>query len=610
MDSNENYKLSSIVLVYNGEKYLRECLDSLVNQTLDNMEIILVNDASTDDSLAICKEYAANYKNIKIIDKKVNEGLAITGNTGIEAAKGEYIILVDNDDIIPPYAYERLYNKAKETNADIVTGKANFLIGDYQYQMNDYELSAWKNEHTIKSAKEFSEIYHDAFYWNKIIRKKLITENDIKLPKGMIYADRKFVHLCFIYADTISIIPDCVYIWRQRNSEEDTSLSMKRREVSNYINRIDSYEDELDKFTSYDENYFKIFMRRIIVPIMGILESEEFKQVFFDRANKLLSKEAEKYDNIYDNDLDIQLNLYIYLILHGFKEELIDLLKVDLELENNVIFDNGKNYWKLPGFRDSKLKIPDSLFEIKSLRRSFVNFKNLTIQDDLIVFDKIEIPKNFPINKGEIVFIGRTVSDEVLEDNKISFELKALNGEDVPSVFTAEIPTNHLSSVEEYDILIEFEYLNGKSDKFRIAKNNFKEIVNRSEYLHGYLTINNKLSIRTLMTKEAFKIEPTDDSLNLIVNDNITIKKDLEVYVQNKRSHEIVYLTSIENRLFKIEWEYFLDKGSSYDFYMKLNKKSRLNVKSILNYKNISFKNNNVNIKINKTNKGDISLKG
>ena len=173
MDSSENLKLSAIVLVYNSENYLEDCLDSLVNQTLDNMEIILVNDASIDDSLSICKQYAANYEYIRIIDKKVNEGLAITGNTGIEAAKGEYIILVDNDDIIPPYAYEKLYNKAIETNSDIVTGKANFLIGDYQYQMDDYELSVWRNERTIKSAKEFSNIYHDAFYWNKIIRRKL-----------------------------------------------------------------------------------------------------------------------------------------------------------------------------------------------------------------------------------------------------------------------------------------------------------------------------------------------------------------------------------------------------------------------------------------------------
>ena len=221
--------------------------------------------------------------------------------------------------------------------------------------------SVWEKERTIESAKEFSTIFHDAFYWNKIIRRKLILENEIRLPKDMIYADRKFVHLCFIHAKIISIIPDCVYLWRQRNSGEDTSLSMKRRETSNYINRIDSYEQDLDKFTSFDENYFKVIMRRILVPIMGILESEDFKEVFFERAYKLLSKEAEKYEDIYDNELDIQLNLYIYLILHDFKEELINLLKDNIELEKDIIQDDGKNYWNLSLFRNSKIKIPDSI---------------------------------------------------------------------------------------------------------------------------------------------------------------------------------------------------------------------------------------------------------
>jgi glycosyltransferase involved in cell wall biosynthesis len=288
MNPNENYKLSVIVLVYNGGKHLKGCLDSLVNQTLDAIEIILINDASSDDSLSICKEFAQNFSNIKIIDKKENEGLATSGNTGIKAAKGEYIILVDNDDIIPPHAYEKLYNKAKETDADIVVGKANFLIGDYQYEMESYELSAWKQERTIKSAKEFPTIYHDSFYWNKIVRRELISKNDIKLPKeNEIYADRKFGHLCFINANTISIIPDCVYLWRQRKFDKDLSLSSSRREAWNYIKRINSFKDELEKFTSFDENYFKVLMRRVLIPISGILESEEFKEVFFENAYEI-----------------------------------------------------------------------------------------------------------------------------------------------------------------------------------------------------------------------------------------------------------------------------------------------------------------------------------
>jgi glycosyltransferase involved in cell wall biosynthesis len=608
MDSN-NCKLSAIVMVYNGERYLRPCLDSLVNQTLDSMEIILVNDASTDDSLTICKEYAQDFSNVRIINKKENEGLAVTGNTGIEAANGVYIILVDNDDIIPPYAYEKLYNKAKETNSDIVTGKANLLIGNYQYEMNDYETSVWAQERTIKNVKEFSTIFHDAFYWNKIIRRKLISKYNIKLPKDMIYADRKFAHSCFIHADKISIIPDCVYLWRQRSSKSDTSLSMKRREAWNYINRIDSYEIDLDELTSYDENYFKILMRRILVPITGILDSSEFREVFFERSYKLLALEAEKYDDIYDNDLDILLNLYVYLILHDYKEELIKLLKLDIDLQKDIIYENGKNYWNLPCFRNSKLKIPDRIFEIKSLRRSFISFKDLIVEDDYITFENIKIPEHFPITKGEVVFVGRTTKKEILDDNKISFELKPIN-DNISNIFTARIPTNHLNSVEVYDMTFKFEYLNGYNT-FRISKNNFKNIVNNSKNLKGYTTDKNNLSITTLMIDNVFIIEPTQEALNFIINENKVIKNRIKLFVQNRRSHEIVYFTPVENNLFKLEWEYFLDKGSIYDFKIKLKGKSSLLEKALIsNFRNISFKNDNVNIKIFKTNDGNISMKG
>lgn len=616
MNIDNDYKLSAIVLVYNGGEYLRGCLDSLVNQTLDDMEIILVNDASTDDSLSICKEFAQNYSNVKIIDKKENGGLGTSGNIGIKAAKGDYIILVDNDDVIPPYAYEKLYNKAKEADADIVTGKANLLIDKYQYEMDYYERVVWENEMTINSTKEFPTIFRDTFYWNKIVKRKLISQNNIKLPEeNTIYADRKFGHLCFIYANSISIIPDCVYLWRQRISGKDLSLSSSRKEAWNYIKRVNSYEEDLEKFTSSDENYFKVVMRRILVPVAGILESEEFKEVFFEEAYKILSKEAEKYGDIYDNDLDILLNLYVYLILHDFRDEVVKLVKRDtdlqrdIDLQKDILFENGKNYWNLSCFRNSKLKIPDKLFEIKELRSSFVAFNNLTIEDDFITFDQVEIPKNFPIKKGKVVFSGRTTEDEILDNNKLFFELKAINNEDIPHRFTAKIPTAQLSSIEEYDISFQFEYLNNTSTKFRISKNNFKDIINENEYLTGYLTVNNRLSIRTLLTNEAFEIEPTEDSLNFIVNENIIIKKPLQIYIKNRISNEMVYLTSVENKLFKLEWEYFLDKGSIYDFYLKFHGKSRLNEKSILNFKNILFKEGNIDIKIYKTNNGDISLK-
>ena len=174
-DDSKKYKVSSIVLVYNGGSLLRKCIDSLVNQTLDDLEIILINDVSTDDSLSVCREFEKEYDNVRVIDKEINEGLAKSANMGFQLARGEYVILVDNDDIIPNTAYENLYNKAKETGADIVMGKANFLVGNYQIEIGDYERQLWEKEITV-APKDYPELFHETFYWNKLLKRDLLIE--------------------------------------------------------------------------------------------------------------------------------------------------------------------------------------------------------------------------------------------------------------------------------------------------------------------------------------------------------------------------------------------------------------------------------------------------
>ena len=106
-------KVSIIVPVYNVEKYLRKCLDSLVNQTLKDIEIICINDGSTDDSLNILQEYAREHHNVVVIDQE-NQGVSIARNNGINKAQGDYIGFVDPDDWVEPDMFKILYEKAEE----------------------------------------------------------------------------------------------------------------------------------------------------------------------------------------------------------------------------------------------------------------------------------------------------------------------------------------------------------------------------------------------------------------------------------------------------------------------------------------------------------------
>ena len=113
-------KISIVVAVYNAEKTLKKCVDSLIGQTLKNTEIILVNDCSKDNSSSICKQYESEYSNVIAIDNPYNVGVSATRNNGIEKAKGDYICFVDSDDYVEEDMYEKLYNKAIEENAEIV----------------------------------------------------------------------------------------------------------------------------------------------------------------------------------------------------------------------------------------------------------------------------------------------------------------------------------------------------------------------------------------------------------------------------------------------------------------------------------------------------------
>ncbi len=137
-------KVSVIIPVYNVEKYLELCLDSVCNQTLNGIEIICINDASTDNSLDILKEYEKNDNRIKLIDLKQNQDVSHARNVGIDLAQGEYIGFVDSDDSVDLDFYEKLYTKAKETEAEVVKGVFNTIAGKHSFKTSNEKIKSNK----------------------------------------------------------------------------------------------------------------------------------------------------------------------------------------------------------------------------------------------------------------------------------------------------------------------------------------------------------------------------------------------------------------------------------------------------------------------------------
>ena len=191
-----NIKISIIVPVYNTEKYLKRCLDSIINQDFKDIEIIIVNDCSPDNSLSIIKEYIKQDNRIILINKEKNEGLSEARNSGIKIASGEYILHIDSDDWVEQHYFKDMYNKAMEEKADIV-------ISDFYKDFDNGQIFYMKDqgEYIEKNIEILKNIFLFKAYpsvWNKLIRTELYKENNISHPKRIsigedLYASPKLI---------------------------------------------------------------------------------------------------------------------------------------------------------------------------------------------------------------------------------------------------------------------------------------------------------------------------------------------------------------------------------------------------------------------------------
>lgn len=178
-------KISVIIPVYNDEKYLAQCLDSVLRQTYSNLEIILVDDGSTDSTPELCEKYREKYDNIRILHKK-NGGVGSSRNAGLEMATGEYILFVDHDDLLSETHIEELYNLLKKNNADIAVGNFNhFIEGKRAYGIwlkeDDYFEKTYTPEEWFTVEYETVPYNRSVIFavpWAKLYKKSLF-ENSV-----------------------------------------------------------------------------------------------------------------------------------------------------------------------------------------------------------------------------------------------------------------------------------------------------------------------------------------------------------------------------------------------------------------------------------------------
>ena len=293
-------KVSVIVPVYKVEQYISKCLDSLVNQTLEDMEIIVVNDGSPDNSEKIIKDYAKKYKNIKYL-KKENGGLSSARNFGLKHATGEYIGFVDSDDYVDKRMYQMMYEKAIEASADLV-------VCDLNYVYEDKEEKAYSNIKTdttdIKSI--MNNIYPAA--WNKLYKKELF-DNEVYFKEGVWYEDVEFIYRLLPYVNKIGVVHEHFYKYIQR---ENSIIRTIDKRLYNYIdnwNGILEFYKKRDLYISYEKELEYSYVRYLYATFI--------KQACkYDYENYLKAVD-EAIKNVKNSFPKYRKNKYFYKSLKG-----------------------------------------------------------------------------------------------------------------------------------------------------------------------------------------------------------------------------------------------------------------------------------------------------
>ncbi len=294
-------KISIIVPVYNVKDYLKKCLDSLINQTLKDIEIIIVNDGSTDGSREFIDNYASNYPNIIKVIHKENGGLMSAWTTGVKQSQGEYIGFVDSDDYVMLNMYEKLYSYATENDVDIVI--SNYIIDNKQYGSHPIKDGKYTGENLDKTIKQ--HIFPSPYTYSismsrltKLYRRNIILDN-LKYTESQsrTFEDRYIMPAAILSANSIYYTSEAFYNWILR---EGSNHSMYKEHLLEDIKRVynvqlqivnDKYPELYPKWEEAYLDFIRLYVFRNIIKIKNF-------------RTKLKSTKVLLNDNLTQNRLD------------------------------------------------------------------------------------------------------------------------------------------------------------------------------------------------------------------------------------------------------------------------------------------------------------------
>lgn len=315
---SEAIKVSIIIPVYNVEKYLDECLKSAINQTLDNIDIIAINDGSTDNSLKILLDYEKKFNNIKVISQS-NKGLSEARNKGLEIAKGDYVYFLDSDDYIDLNCIKDCYDYCEKYNLDIINFDAKSFKDDPNSQVEleeEYDRKKLLNSDVYSGEDFYNYLMENDSYrqpvWLNMYKREFLEKNKLYFYPGLIHEDELFTKLSYLKCSKIMYIPKQFFNRRVRsnsimttkiNRSKVESLIIIAENIYDYLkmNRSSLKEETTNNVKKYCESLYSLALRR-----NELLDGSQVEKV--ELKEKIISS-VKATEELYSFRLKIQAKL-------------------------------------------------------------------------------------------------------------------------------------------------------------------------------------------------------------------------------------------------------------------------------------------------------------
>jgi CDP-glycerol glycerophosphotransferase len=353
--------LSIVVPIYNVAPYLEECLESLAGQYRGALEVIMVDDGSTDDSAGIAAAFAAKDPRFRLV-RQANAGLGAARNTGTGHATGDYLMFVDSDDVLPPYAAELLAGTLEQTGSDFSCGNVLRLTsrGLHQSGMHRAPFAATRLRTHVS---QLPALLGDRTAWNKVFRRSFWDQHNFTFPEGVLYEDIPVTVPAHVLATCVDVIDVPIYYWREREGP-DRSITQRREEIGAFTDRLEncwgvsrvlgeSGHHRIKRL--YDESVLKsdlmLFLR--VLPTVD----DDYRRVFLDRTNAYL----DTVDPEAILELPATLRVLWTLVRHRMLDEMLELIPV-LRKQGRIARRGLRRYHDMDLYHERLPQLPPELF--------------------------------------------------------------------------------------------------------------------------------------------------------------------------------------------------------------------------------------------------------